>query len=87
MKILIIGGTIFLGRLVFTEAALAAGHDVTLFNRGQHNPGRLSPVLPRFKATAPRISVFWTGRGTQSLIPADTSSRRAGFGDGSQGSR
>lgn len=37
MKILIIGGTQFLGRHL-TEAALKAGHEVTLFNRGSTNP-------------------------------------------------
>jgi nucleoside-diphosphate-sugar epimerase len=37
MKILVLGGTIFLGRHL-VEAALARGHGVTLFNRGQHNP-------------------------------------------------
>ncbi len=37
MKILILGGTVFLGRHL-VDAALARGHDVTLFNRGQHNP-------------------------------------------------
>lgn len=37
MKILIIGGTVFLGRAL-VEAALARGHTITLFNRGQHNP-------------------------------------------------
>lgn len=37
MKLLIIGGTIFLGRSL-VEAAQARGHEVTLFNRGQHNP-------------------------------------------------
>ncbi len=37
MKILIIGGTRFLGRHL-VEAALACGHEVTLFNRGQTNP-------------------------------------------------
>jgi len=39
MKILILGGTKFLGRHV-VEAALARGHDVTLFNRGQSDPDR-----------------------------------------------
>ena len=34
MKLLILGGTQFIGRHL-TEAALAAGHDVTLFNRGR----------------------------------------------------
>ncbi len=36
MKILIIGGTIFLGRHL-VEAALEKGHEVTIFNRGWHN--------------------------------------------------
>ena len=37
MKILIIGGTRFLGRHL-VESALARGHEVTLFNRGKSNP-------------------------------------------------
>jgi 2'-hydroxyisoflavone reductase len=37
MKLLIIGGTVFLGRAL-VEAAVARGHEITLFNRGQHNP-------------------------------------------------
>ena len=36
MKILVIGGTRFVGRH-FVEAALANGHEITLFNRGQSN--------------------------------------------------
>src|SRR3954470_1819451 len=35
MRLLILGGTIFLGRAVAAEA-LARGHDVTLFHRGRH---------------------------------------------------
>lgn len=38
MKILLIGGTVFLGRAI-VDAALARGHEVTLFNRGKSNPG------------------------------------------------
>ena len=38
MKILLIGGTLFLGRR-FVEAAVARGHQVTTFTRGRHNPG------------------------------------------------
>jgi 2'-hydroxyisoflavone reductase len=37
MRLLIIGGTMFLGRHV-VEAATARGHDVTLFHRGKTNP-------------------------------------------------
>lgn len=36
MKILVIGGTRFVGRH-FVDAALARGHQITLFNRGQSN--------------------------------------------------
>jgi len=35
MRLLVIGGTVFLGRAV-AEAALARGHEVTLFHRGVH---------------------------------------------------
>src|SRR4051812_32993565 len=35
MRLLILGGTIFLGRAV-AAAALERGHDVTLFHRGRH---------------------------------------------------
>ncbi|GGL32957.1 NAD-dependent epimerase/dehydratase family protein [Planomonospora parontospora] len=38
MRILIIGGTRFVGRHI-TEAALAAGHDVSLLHRGRTGPG------------------------------------------------
>ena len=34
MRILIIGGTAFVGRAI-AQAALDGGHDVTLFHRGQ----------------------------------------------------
>ncbi len=37
MNILILGGTVFLGRHL-VDAALADGHTVTLFNRGKTNP-------------------------------------------------
>ncbi len=37
MKLLVVGGTLFLGRHV-VAAALERGHEVTLFNRGQTNP-------------------------------------------------
>lgn len=38
MRTLIMGGTVFLGRHVAAEA-LARGHEVTLFTRGQHGAG------------------------------------------------
>ncbi len=45
MNILVIGGTVFLGRHI-VEAALAQGHTVTLFNRGKTNP-HLFPQLEK----------------------------------------
>ena len=47
MKLLIIGGTVFVGRAL-VEAALARGHEVTLFNRGQHNP-ELFPQVEKLR--------------------------------------
>ncbi|MFI5370452.1 MAG: NAD-dependent epimerase/dehydratase family protein, partial [Candidatus Eisenbacteria bacterium] len=38
MRLLILGGTVFLGRHV-AGAALERGHQVTLFHRGRSNPG------------------------------------------------
>ena len=47
MRLLILGGTVFLGRHL-VEAALARGHTVTLFNRGQHNP-ELFPAVEKLR--------------------------------------
>ena len=47
MKILVFGGTLFLG-LHVVEAALARGHEVTLFNRGVTNPD-LFPDVEKLK--------------------------------------
>ena len=43
MKVLIIGGTKFLGRHL-VESAFARGHTVTLFNRRKMNPGLFPQV-------------------------------------------
>ncbi|MBD0383074.1 NAD-dependent epimerase/dehydratase family protein [Paenibacillus sedimenti] len=43
MKLLILGGTKFLGRAI-TEAALEQGHDITLFHRGKHDPSAFPQV-------------------------------------------
>jgi 2'-hydroxyisoflavone reductase len=47
MKLLILGGTMFLGRHL-VEAALGRGHEVTLFNRGQHHP-ELFPEVEKLR--------------------------------------
>jgi 2'-hydroxyisoflavone reductase len=43
MRLLVIGGTEFVGRHI-VEAAVAAGHDVTVFHRGRTEPGDLPSV-------------------------------------------
>lgn len=47
MNILILGGTVFLGRHL-VKSSLSRGHSVTLFNRGQHNP-ELFPEIEKIK--------------------------------------
>lgn len=47
MKLLILGGTLFMGRHL-VDAALARGHELTLFNRGRHNP-QLYPQVEKLK--------------------------------------
>jgi 2'-hydroxyisoflavone reductase len=47
MRLLVLGGTLFLGRHL-VDAALAAGHEVTIFNRGQTNP-ELFPEVERLR--------------------------------------
>ena len=47
MRILVLGGTQFLGRHI-VDAALERGHDVTLFNRGQTRP----ELFPRRREAA-----------------------------------
>jgi NAD(P)-dependent dehydrogenase (short-subunit alcohol dehydrogenase family) len=52
MRTLFIGGTRFVGRAM-AEAAVAAGHDITLLHRGQH-ASELFPD-PRFIDDHPRV--------------------------------
>jgi 2'-hydroxyisoflavone reductase len=47
MRLLVLGGTRFLGRAA-VDAALAGGHEVTLFTRGRTNPG-LFPEADRLR--------------------------------------
>jgi 2'-hydroxyisoflavone reductase len=59
VKLLVLGGTKFLGRAV-VDAAVAAGHEVTLFNRGQLDPSAY-PSLERLRGdrtTAEGLSVL-----------------------------
>ena len=43
MKLLVLGGTLFVGRAV-VEQALVLGHEVAMFNRGKTNPGLFPDV-------------------------------------------
>ena len=69
MRILVLGGTQFLGRHV-VDTALEHGHDVTLFNRGQTRPelfagGREAARRPRRRprrAPRARASTRWSTR-------------------------
>ncbi|NIS82198.1 MAG: epimerase [Anaerolineales bacterium] len=47
MNILVLGGTVFLGRHL-VEVAISRGHQVTLFNRGQTNPD-LFPQIEKLR--------------------------------------
>lgn len=49
MRVLILGGTKFVGRYL-VEAALSRGHEVTIFNRGLHED-QLSPNIERLRGT------------------------------------
>jgi 2'-hydroxyisoflavone reductase len=47
LRLLVLGGTKFLGRAI-VEAALARGHEITLFNRGRTNP-QLFPEVEKLR--------------------------------------
>jgi len=72
MKVLILGGTVFLGRYI-VETALARGHDVTLFNRGRHNP-HLFPNVEKLRGDRDDDLAALRGRGFDFVI--DTSGYR-----------
>jgi 2'-hydroxyisoflavone reductase len=69
MRLLILGGTAFLGRHL-TQAAVARGHSVTLFNRGRRNPD-LFPDLERLIGERPEDLAALRGRKWEAAI--DTS--------------
>ncbi len=66
MKILIIGGTRFLGRHL-VNSARARGHEVTLFNRGQTNPD-LFPQVERIVGDREKDLDQLSGRNWDALI-------------------
>lgn len=65
-KLLILGGTVFLGRHL-VDAALARGHAVTLFNRGQHNP-ELFPAVEKLRGDRDGNLAALRGRSWDAVI-------------------
>lgn len=72
MRILVLGGTVFLGRHI-VGAALARGHAVTLFNRGQHGP-QLFPEVEKLRGDRDGDVSALRGRSWDAVI--DTSGYR-----------
>ena len=66
MRLLLIGGPRFLGRAV-TDAALAAGHEVTFFNRGKTNP-ELYPDVERLVGDRSGELDRLRGRGWDAIV-------------------
>ena len=58
MRVLILGGTIFLGRHVVDEA-LRRGHELTLFTRGKHGTGPIGCRACRRRSRG-RHAAAWT---------------------------
>jgi 2'-hydroxyisoflavone reductase len=71
MRMLVLGGTLFLGRHV-VETALARGHDVTLFNRGQTRP-ELFPGVEKLRGDRDGDLHALAGRSFDAVV--DTSGR------------
>ncbi len=66
MRVLVLGGTKFLGRAV-AEAALAAGHELTLFNRGETNP-ELFPEAEKLRGNRDGDLTALEGRSWDAVI-------------------
>jgi 2'-hydroxyisoflavone reductase len=70
MRLLVLGGTKFLGRAV-VEAALVRGHEVTLFNRGRTNP-ELFPEAERIRGDREQDLTALRGRSWDAAIDMAT---------------
>lgn len=66
VSLLVLGGTVFLGRCV-VEAALARGHQVTLFNRGRQNP-QLFPQVEKLRGDRDGNLAALRGRSFDAVI-------------------
>src|SRR5207245_5135091 len=70
MKLLVLGGTVFLGRHV-VESALARGHSVTLFNRGRQNPD-LFPKVEKLRGDRDGDLSALSGRRFDAVVDTTT---------------
>jgi 2'-hydroxyisoflavone reductase len=70
MKLLVLGGTVFLG-LHVVEAALARGYSVTLFNRGRHNPD-LFPKVEKLRGDRDGDLSALSGRRFDAVVDTST---------------
>ena len=75
MRLLVIGGTVFLGRHLVLEA-LAAGHKVTTLNRGTHNLAEQANVEKLIDDRTKDLDIL-TGREFDAVI--DTSGYEPGI--------
>ena len=66
MKLLIIGGTRFLGKHL-VESALTRKHEITLFNRGQSNPD-LFPTVEKLQGDRDKDLSALAGRHWDAVI-------------------
>jgi 2'-hydroxyisoflavone reductase len=66
VKLLVLGGTKFLGRAT-VEAALERGHELTLFNRGETNPG-LFPEVEQLRGDRTRDLSALAGREWDAVV-------------------
>jgi 2'-hydroxyisoflavone reductase len=71
VKILVLGGTAFLGR-AFADAALGAGHELTLFTRGRTNP-TLFPEAEHVHGDRERNLEGLHGRSWDAVLDTSTS--------------
>ena len=70
MKILVLGGTRFLGR-AFVDAAVARGHELTLFNRGRTNP-ELFPEAEKIRGDREQDLSALGGRSWDAVVDVAT---------------
>ncbi|MBF0546712.1 MAG: NAD-dependent epimerase/dehydratase family protein [Candidatus Riflebacteria bacterium] len=70
MKILVLGGTVFLGRHI-VASALAQGYSVTLFNRGRQNPN-LFPEVEKLRGDRDGDLSALRGRSFDGVVDTST---------------